>query len=115
MWLSVGVVVSLLCVAFGPYQWADNARSRISDKFNFISQGLMRWRDVRGWTRRYLLALLGGIAICLLVWLAFVAGISAKTLTQDILFAIVLAEVAVLIAYSSLSRRGMKRGGAVRA
>ncbi len=99
-WLLVpGVLIVVVCVIAGPARWAVGLRAYLTRSLAFLRVLLSYWHDFRELVRRYKFFAWGGIGLLLLLWLAFVSGITASTVMKDVLIAVSLIELVFLAAY----------------
>lgn len=99
-WLLVpGVLIVLICIIAGPARWAASLRNYLTRSLAFLRALLRYWHDLRELTRRYKFFAWGGIGLLLLLWLAFISGVTASTVLKDVLIAVSLAELVYIVAY----------------
>lgn len=99
-WLLVpGVLVVLTCIVAGPAEWAVGIRHFITRNLSFLEVLLRYWHEFRAQVRRHKFYVWGGISLLLLIWLAFISEITARTVLKDVLIAVSLAELVFLAAY----------------
>lgn len=92
------VVVVIICFIAGPATWAVRLRQRITD-FDIVRTAFRYWHIARERIRQYQYAIWGAIGILLLIWLAFIGDVTVRDVTKDILVAILLFEVAYILAH----------------
>lgn len=98
LWFLVsGVLIVLICLATGPARWAASLRRPLTQRLSFLQIPAQYWHVFRQLVRRYQFYAWGGIGVLLLVWLAFISAVSARTVLRDILFAVSLAELVFIV------------------
>jgi len=92
------VLIVVACVLASPAKWAVALRQQVGHTLSFLRPVVHYWHLVRERTQQYRFVIWGVIAMLLLIWLAFIAQIDARTVIRDVLIAISLTELVYIIA-----------------
>lgn len=98
-WLVGWLVILVICILSGPYDWAVSLRKLVRLDKAKDSSFFAGWYAVRGWTNRnmyYVWIAIGGIT---LFWLAFAANVNNRVLSNSVLTALALIAIIYIIAH----------------